>query len=364
MSAPPKAVLVPRETPLTLSQKVARAVVFALIALAALGVGWALRFLMGPLLMAVVLFYVLNPLVNWLENRGVPRTASVIVWYVAGLSLLFVVIALLWPSLELWLKTAPQGGEKSAFELRLEQRLDTWEHQGLAAYPSVDWEAIFTKVRAVLETERRRMMETLPARLLEALSSAGTLLLGPVVVLFLLLDGARMRKRMMSWVPNRHFETALVLWHRVDRQIAAYLRGTAAESVLVGLLQALVLWAIGMPHALLFGVMLGVANVIPFVGPLLGASAALLYSLMDPSAPGIPLLVIVYAGVHVIDVLVISPWVVGKSLDLHPLTVILGLSVGGALGGLLGMLLSVPLIAVSKAVIGTLVDAFRRGELV
>ena len=78
----------------------------------------------------------------------------------------------------------------------------------------------------------------------------------------------------------------------------------------------------------------------------------------------IGVLALIYTVIHFIDAMVIAPWVMGKSVDLHPMVIIVGLAIGGTLGGLLGMLLAIPLLAVAKAVIGTIVDAARLGELV
>lgn len=353
--------VIPREQPLTLGQKVVRVVV----AVCALGVAALvisrLAFLITPVAFAFLGFYWISPLVNMLESRGIPRWLAVLVFYTAGLGIIVGVAAAVWPSLDTWLHEKPAAaGEKSVFEIQLARRLSEWEAAGAAAYPKLDWHAYFEQIRAILETQRRRLMETLPQLALGALSNVGTFILAPIITLFLLLEGSAMHKRVISWVPNRYFETVLVLLHRVDRQIAAYLRGAASESALVALLLTTMLLVVQMPNAILFGCIYGVANVIPLLGPLLGAGAGLLYALMDPSAPSMSVLIICYGVTYVIDAMLINPMVVGKNLNLHPLTIIIGISIGGALGGILGMLVSIPIIAVSKAVLTTLLEALRR----
>jgi predicted PurR-regulated permease PerM len=352
--------LIPREHPLTLGQQVVRTLVFALVAVAAGAVVWALSFLMAPLVLAVLGYYVLRPLVNLLESRGLARSAAVFVCFGAGLALVAVMGVVLWPSLNSWLQQTPsEEGTRSVFEVQLANRLEIWEQAGSKAYPKLQWHTLFGRLRTVLEAQRRELMETLPQMALAALSNAGTFLLAPIISLFLLLDGAAMRQRVMGFVPNRYFETVLVLLHRVDRQIAAYLKGAASESALVAVLLSTLLWLAGMPHAVLFGCLYGALNVIPLLGPVLGAGSGLLYAILDPTAPPMALLMACYAGTYVLDAGLINPLVVGKSLDMHPLTLILGVSIGGALGGILGMLASVPVIAVSKAILGTVAEAFR-----
>lgn len=356
--------LVPRETPLTLAQKVVRAVVVLAVAAVVGGLVLTLSFLITPVALAFVGFYVLGPVVNFLESRRLPRWTAVLLCFAVGISIAVGIGLVVWPSLEAWLQQKPSQGEKSVFEIQLANRLVEWEHALRRTYPKIEWHALFDRLRALLEGQRKRLMETLPLLALGLLSNAGTFLLAPIITLFLLLDGAAMHRRVISWVPNRYFEMVLVLLHRVDRQISAYLRGAASESALVAILLSGALAAVGMPNAALFGCIYGVANVIPLLGPLLGAGAGLLYAMMDPTAPALGVLAACYGGTYVVDAMLINPMVVGKNLNLHPLTIIVGISIGGALGGVVGMLVSIPTIAVCKAVIWTLFEGLRSRQLV
>jgi len=345
--------LLPREVPPTLGHQVVRAVSAGLAVLGLLAVVWALSFLLAPVTLAFLGYYVLRPLVNVLESRGLPRQAAVLVCFGGAVAVVIAVGVVVWPSLDSWLQM-PVAEDGQRFERQLSDRLGAWESAGQHAYPKIQWHSLFDSLRAVLDAQRRELMETLPTMAMSVLQRSGTFLLAPIITLFLLLDGALMRQRLVSLVPNRYFETVLVLLHRVDRQIAAYLKGAASESALVAVLLSILLGMVGMPHALLFGCLYGVLNVIPLLGPVLGAGSGLLYALMDPSAPPLALLMACYAGTYVLDAGLINPLVVGKSLNLHPLALILGVSIGGAWGGILGMLASVPAIAVARAVLGTL----------
>jgi predicted PurR-regulated permease PerM len=355
--------LVPPRVRLTLAEKVVRAVVvFGVLAVVYLLVR-TLSFLLAPMALAMVVFYSLNPVVNWLESHNLTRRSAVSLCLGGLVLMLLLAASFIWPSLDGWLQEAPVKGERSVFEVQLEARLALWAEIGKSRFPGVDWEDLLQHAHGGLEHFRRRWMETLPVMATEALSSAGIYLVAPVIALFLLLEGSEFQRRLVALVPNRYFETVLLLLHRVDRQIAGYLRGAATQALIISFLTAAVLWGIGMPSAMLFGFIFGIINVIPIVGPILGASAGLLYALMDPSAPSVPVLVSSYFGIHVVDVAVITPWVVGRTLDLHPLLVIVGLTVGGTLGGILGMLLSIPLLAVAKAIVSTLYDAYLNEQL-
>ncbi len=352
--------LIPHPAPLPMGHRVVRAAVLVLALGAVVTLGYVLRFLIAPLALAIVGFYCLGPLVNGLENRGLPRWAAVALCFVALFTLLGVLLAALWPSLRDWLAMQPSPSDgPNAFEVRLSE----WEAAGRGRFPKLDWAALFTRLRAFLDEQRKHLTETLPGSMVAIASNAGIFVLAPIITLFLLLDGARMHRAVVSLLPNRYFETSLLLLHRVDRQIAGYLRGAASECALVTLLLTCVLWAVGMPSPLLFAALYGVLNLIPLLGPLLGTGAALLYALMDPQAPPLSVLLAAFGSVYLVDAMFINPMVIGKNLNLHPLTVILGVSIGGALGDVPGMLASVPLIAISKAIALTLWDAHRRGLL-
>lgn len=358
----PAGTLIPPRVEPTLGEKVVRAAVL-LAALGVIGgVGWVLRFLVVPLALGMLLTYVLGPLVDRLENSGAPRARAVTLTFTLLLSLLALVAWGIFPTIEAWLIETPKPGEQSAFELQLGQRIDGWQASLTSSYPKVNWGALFEKLRDFLQHQRKALVEGLPAMVLEVLSHAGSVVLGLIIGFFVLLDGAVMKKTVVALMPNRHFENTLLMLHRVDRQISSYLLGTALENLAVMVIVAVPLVALGMPNAILFAVIFGLCNVIPFAGPFIGASAGLLFSLLDPSAPSLAALVAVYVVVHFIDAMLIGPWVMGKSLDMHPLTVIVGIAVGGTLGGVVGMLVIIPLIAVVKAIATTIAEGVRNAQ--
>lgn len=366
MSAPevfPAGTLIPPRRVPTLGEKVVRALVVALALACALGVAWLLRFLVLPVVLGLLLTYVLKPFVDTLENRGLSRSQSTSLTVLGLLASLGAAGSLLWPSIDSWLRSAPtQQGEKSAFELQLEHRLDGWQASLAGTYPQVDWVKAFGALRGVLHHQREALVEGLPAMAMNVLSHSGAVVLALIITFFVLKDGQAMKRGLVALVPNRTFEGALLMLDRIDRQIASYLIGTAAENVLVTLLVAVPLWLLGMPNAFLFAVLFGVANVIPFAGPFIGASAGLLFSLLDPNAPSLGALTAVYVVVHFVDAGLIGPMVMGKSLDMHPLTVIVGIAVGGSLGGVVGMLVVIPLIAIAKAIATTVAEGLRNAS--
>ncbi len=360
----PAGALIPPRPHVTLAEKVVRALVLTLAFAGVLAAVWLLRFLIVPCVVAMVLTIVVGPLVDRLENRGLSRKGAVTACFSALLGTLALGALALWPTVESWLKETPKTGERSVFEVQLESRIDSWQTSLASTYHQVDWVSLFDKLRAFLQHQRQSLVEQLPAMLLEAASHSGVVILALIITAFVLLDGWAMKKGLVAFVPNRHFENALQMLSRVEGQIASYLIGTAAESGIVTVMLVIPLWLLGMPNAFLFAVIFGIANVIPFAGPFIGASAGLFFCLLDPNAPSMGALVAVYLVVHFIDAGVINPLVMGKSLDMHPLTVIVGIAVGGHIGGVIGMLVIIPLIAVVKAIVTTVAEGLRNASTV
>ena len=178
------------------------------------------------------------------------------------------------------------------------------------------------------------------------------LLIVPFVTFVLLNEGPALRKRLFQLVPNRYFESAFIVTNEIGNSLAEYLRAKLFEAVLVGLLTTVGLALIHAPYPVILGVIAGVTNIIPYVGPFFGAAPAILITLMEPSLSSliIPVL-IVYSIVNIVDMVVIFPFIVAKLVDLHPLVLIAVVVVGQRYYGLVGMLISIPMATALKVVI-------------
>jgi predicted PurR-regulated permease PerM len=338
---------------------VLRGLVF-LAALAVVGVmAWGLRFLVAPVVLAFLISYGLTPFVNLVEDWGVPRTVAVVGAFAVLGGLLVGVGLSVWPDVDTWLQETTPPGQKSELEVQLAHRSAAWERALLRAYPHIDWHGALERAWRFVEDQRRELVETLPALALRVLSNVGTALLAPVMALFFLLDGARMKREVVRWVPNRHFELVVLLLHRVDRQLSGYLRGAMTDALVVSTLASVTLYVLGMPNAVLLGVVFGVVNVIPMAGVVIGSSVGIIYALLLPDGPPVGHLVLCYACVYALDAAFINPTVVGRSVNVHPLTILVGIAVGANLGGILGMLLIIPVIAVGKVVAVTVAESLK-----
>jgi predicted PurR-regulated permease PerM len=179
-------------------------------------------------------------------------------------------------------------------------------------------------------------------RILEAVSLIATI---PLIGFFLLKDNVKFRKDFLRFIPNRYFEIAVIILHKIDEIVGRYLRAMFFEIIIVGTLSAIALSSLGVDYAFLIGFMAGLANVIPYFGPIMGVLFAIISILLAGNPPILILYVIIAMYlIQVIDNNFVYPFVVGASIEMHPLIVLLTVLAGGWAWGLIGMLVSVPII--------------------
>ncbi|MGH4050109.1 MAG: AI-2E family transporter [Clostridium sp.] len=136
--------------------------------------------------------------------------------------------------------------------------------------------------------------------------------------------------------------------HEINCVVSNFIRGQLLDGLIVGLISSIGLSIIGIDFAILIGFTAGIANIIPYVGPIIGCVPAVIVGILSPN-PIIALwAVLVLLAVQQLDSAVISPKVVGDSMGLHPIFVIMAITIGGSLAGILGMLLSVPIAGIIK----------------
>jgi len=180
---------------------------------------------------------------------------------------------------------------------------------------------------------------------------AENVLLATVVTFFLLASGTEIRRWFVSLVPNRYFEMALRLIHRVQTQTSRYIRGQMLDSLANALLIGSALWILDIPYSFFIGAFAGMANAVPFLGPIVGGVPAVLLCLLGVAPTPWWAVLAVLAGIHMLDNFFIYPMTVGHSLHIPPVAVILGIAVGGEMGGILGMLVAVPLLGILRGAI-------------
>lgn len=184
------------------------------------------------------------------------------------------------------------------------------------------------------------------------------MILVPVLTYFILKDYKSLRNTMLGWLPNSRFELGWLIYHRVTHQLEAYTRGVMIQSFIMAIVAGSGFLIIGLDMPVLLGILTGLLNLIPYIGPLIAMFLAVLVAAamtpFDPVLIYLSIAVVIIA--QVIDNLVVIPSVIANAVDLHPVLAILGIIIFGNLFGTIGVILAIPALATIKIIYSNLYD--------
>jgi predicted PurR-regulated permease PerM len=303
-----------------------------------------------PLLLAVVVVYVLNPVVTALERRGVPRAAGAGVVYVLFICVVALAVSLLVP-----LVTRQVGQVADHFPTYVADAQDQIRRVAARFGQEPNFRLDADQVRNWLAAGDNRQAVT---RYLTGLRSFTTSLLsglvifviGPIMAFYLLVDLPRLQRGAMALVPPGRREEMRSLMDRISQAVGGFFRGQLLVALFVGVASSIGLWAVGLPFWLLVGIVAGVFNLVPLIGPFIAGGLAVVIALVGGEPLTALWAALVLLAVQQLDNHLISPNVMSRTVQLHPVVVMLALLVGASFAGLFGMLVIVPLVAVAKIV--------------
>lgn len=309
-----------------------------------------------PLVVSLFLYYMLNPVVKLLIKLKLgkfhlPRSiASLLVVLLLILLVVGAFMALI-PSLvnELtqlikWLPTATKDTQAWIVQLSHHPMLER-----------VDLKGLYNQYSSQVAKYAQALLASLS-------SSAGTLIGAvtkavvitvtvPVMLFYMLKDGNRLVPSVQRFFSQRHGEEVANLLHQMNATLSAYISGQAIECLFVALATSIGYFIIGQPLAIVLGLIAGITNMIPYIGPYIGIAPALLVALTVAPEKIIWVIVVVIV-VQQIDGNIIYPNIIGKTLNIHPLTIIIILLAAGNIAGIAGMILCIPVYAVVKTIAG------------
>jgi len=312
-------------------------------------------FLVVPFLLAIILYYMLYPVVRRLEFNGIGReTAAALV--AGGVSLL--AIAVLVPTVP-WLIGQSVSGEEAlgryleGGRVLINRTLATLESQ-FGFLKRMDFSAEVG--RRADELGGTFMKEQLAQGLLNAAAQLPAVLLAPFLAFFLLRDGRRFMRMIATAIPNAFFERTIFMFDSVHQTARNYFAGLLKLAVVDAALYTLGLWLIGVSGAMVLGIVAALLAWIPMVGSILGCIMIVLAAATEfPNDPWVVYAAIgMYLSVRFLDTFVIMPLTVGRSIRMHPLPTVLMLFIGGTVAGVPGLVLALPMAGVVSTVVGTI----------
>ncbi|RJS59777.1 AI-2E family transporter [Bacillus sp. PK3_68] len=297
-----------------------------------------------PFLLGGFIAYLLHPLVEKMAERGVSRTMSILLIYILFFGIigicLFRGVPLFIDQLRELSQSAPELSKMYEEQIiALEAETLTW--------PDGIQEKIHNRIVS-FELWLSGLVEAFMNVLMKMVNFLLLLAVVPFISFYLLKDIDRVKKAAWTFTPKRWRTRALRFIKELDRSLGGYIRGQLLVCLVIGAVAALLFTFIGLKYAILLGLIIGITNVIPYFGPIIGAVPAVFVALTISGRLAIYTAIIVLF-LQFIEGNVLSPWVVGKSVHLHPLFIIGALLLGGEAGGIIGLIIAVPVLIIFKA---------------
>ncbi len=325
-------------------------------------VGWLLYNLSSIITIIIIsalMAYILDPIASYLEAKGLSRgNATVIIFLIFFTSVGVIGWALL------------PGFFNELFSLQNSLNLGDTNSISESIKEFIAKNFSFINVENMnIEEKVKNTMSLLTDELLSLLANLVSVIsyvvIIPFVIFFLLKDGRKMKKSFIQLIPNRYFEMILNVIHKIDQQLGWYLRGQFTEAFVVGLLSVLALWLLNVEYFIIIGIFAGLANLIPYIGPVAGAIPAIIVTIINGGSPvNILYIIIAFSIVQLIDNILLQPLVLSKSVNLHPLIIVFAVLIGGQFFGVLGMLLAVPAAGIIKVTSSELYQGIRKFNLI
>ncbi|SFS46549.1 AI-2E family transporter [Marininema halotolerans] len=313
-----------------------------------------------PFLVSGVLYYLFRPVVRLLEKRKIPPVASILLIYGMAIGLVTLAVILGGPTLTkqitMLVNNIPDLMKNLQAYLENLQR-DLHSNPYLKNYINQEnplqgdnLNQYITQFTNYISSSYTSIVSNIANFIGIITSIIVVFVTVPFILFYMLKEGEEAPKQLLRLLPPSQRVEGRKILNDMDSAVSSYIQGQVFVSFCVGVLVYIGYTIIGLDYALLLALVTMCTNIIPFIGPFIGTVPAVIVALtMDSSMIWLVLIVVIV--VQQIEGNFISPQIMGRTLNIHPLTIILILLVAGSLGGFLGLLLAVPTYAILKVIV-------------
>ncbi|MCP8969430.1 AI-2E family transporter [Ectobacillus ponti] len=308
--------------------------------------------LFSPFLVAGVLYYLFRPLVNYLEKKNVKRPLAILLLYAAAGGLLILFVVWLGPVLQKQVQSFIQNAPALVEAARV-KFTELQENELIRRFlqdntPQLEGAAnqVFQYISSSLSH-----VGTNVANVVGVITSIVTVFVTvPFILFYMLKEGEKAPQQILRLLPSAQQQNGWRVLNDLDAALSSYIQGQIFVSICVGVMLYMGYLIIGIQYSLVLAIVAMFTNVIPFLGPIIAIIPALVVAILQSPAMIVKVLIVMVIAQQV-EGNIISPQVMGRSLAIHPLTIISILLVAGSLGGVFGLILAVPVYAVLKVIV-------------
>lgn len=318
-----------------------------------------------PIILAVIVYYLLRPILRLLEKIKIKRVWGILIIFLVLIGLITLLVFLVFPFLKGQVFKLVE--ELPTYFIQLFNDLDEFLRTSIFQEYYLQIENDVTSVLNGLPAEIGEFVQDTVTGIITGISSIVGVLTSfvlaivtvPFIVFYLLKDGEKLPHFVLKLFPPRMRDDLQSVFTSIDRQISSYIQGQILVSMCIGIMIFIGFTIIGMPYALLLGVIAMVTSVVPYLGPVIAITPAAIIALVKSPLMLVGL-AIVWTIVQLIEGKFISPQIMGKSLHVHPITIIFVLITSGALFGVPGVILGIPGYAILKVIVSHFYTLFKK----
>ncbi|TWT07790.1 AI-2E family transporter [Planococcus sp. CPCC 101016] len=318
-----------------------------------------------PIVLALIFFYLLRPILRLLEDFKIPRNWGILIIFLGVVGLITLLIVLVFPFLRSQFQTLIE--EFPTYFMQLLTDVDAFLRTSFVGnYYS---ESNFT-IDTLLTTLPGNITDTLQNTVTSIITGVTGLIstitgvilsvvIVPFILFYLLKDGEKLPEYFLKLLPPRFRDDTREVFTEADKQLGAYIQGQLIVAFCIGVMVYIGFLIIGMDYALLLGVLAMVTSIVPYIGPAIAITPAAIIALVT-SPFMLVKLAIVWTVVQLVEGNLISPQVMGKTLFIHPVTIIFVLLTAGSLFGIVGVILGIPMYALLRVLVSHFYKLFKR----
>lgn len=306
--------------------------------------------ILSPLFIGFIVAWLFNPLVVWLNKKGINRTFGALIVYLVFIAIIALIINLIVPILY------QQMGE---FIKTIPAVLDTskeWLEDTLSYFDNIkqiDIEYVKTVIFSNIENIATGITSDMPNRIISFIkgmfSGLGTLVIGLVIGFYLLISFDN-TENLLSFLPKKSQKGTRDLLTAIDSSLRGFVQGAILDCSLIFVISSLAFALVGLRAPLLFGLFCGLTNIIPYAGPYIGGAPAVIVGFSQSPTIGIFTLLSIVL-IQFVEGNFLQSLILSKTTKLHPVTIIIGLLIFGHFWGILGMAVSTPIISALKTLL-------------
>ncbi|AUZ27614.1 AI-2E family transporter [Bacillus subtilis] len=313
-----------------------------------------------PIILTGIVFYLLNPIVDFLERRRIKRIYSILLLYLLIIGLITITIVSIIPFLKEQIMSLIDNIPRyvDIVENQTKQLIGSNFVNQAQQTMNINISDLATKVSdqaATIVNSTFTGVGNFIGALTEIIISIVTV---PFILFYLLKDGKKLPVYILKFVPTRLKEQTYTVLSEMNHRLSSYIRGQIIISFCIGFLLFIGYLIIGLDYASLLAIIAACTSIVPYLGPTIAITPAIIIAIV--TSPLMLLkLVIVWTIVQLIEGKLISPQIMGKNLHIHPITIIFLLLTAGKLFGVVGIILAIPGYAVAKVITTHLFDWFK-----